>query len=45
MILVGAPGGEFRRAAELARDAGAAVAMADTPAQRSICCAKAAATW
>jgi len=33
MILVGAPGGEFRRAAELARDAGAAVAMADTPAQ------------
>lgn len=33
MILVGAPGGEFRRAAELARDAGAAVSMADTPAQ------------
>lgn len=33
MILVGAPGGEFRRAAELARDAGAAVAMADTPGQ------------
>jgi len=33
MILVGAPGGEFRRAAELARDAGAAVAMADTPDQ------------
>jgi two-component system response regulator HydG len=33
MILVGAPGGEFRRAAELARDAGAAVSMADTPGQ------------
>ena len=33
MILVGAPGSEFRRAAELARDAGADVAMADTPAQ------------
>ncbi|MDV3457403.1 sigma-54 dependent transcriptional regulator [Sphingomonas sp. HF-S4] len=33
MILVGAPGGEFRRAAELARDAGADVAMADAPAQ------------
>jgi two-component system, NtrC family, response regulator HydG len=31
MLLVGAPGGEFRRAAELARDAGADVAMADTP--------------
>lgn len=33
MILIGAPGSEFRRAAELARDAGADVAMADTPSQ------------
>lgn len=32
MLLVGAPGSEFRRAAELARDAGAEVTMADTPA-------------
>ncbi|WP_346344762.1 sigma-54 dependent transcriptional regulator [Sphingomonas sp. dw_22] len=31
MLLVGAPGSEFRRAAELARDAGAEVTMADTP--------------
>lgn len=31
MLLIGAPGGEFRRAAEMARDAGADVAMADTP--------------
>ena len=33
MILVGAPAGESRRAAELARAAGAGVAMADTPDQ------------
>lgn len=32
MLLIGAPGTEFRRAAELARDAGAEVTMADTPA-------------
>lgn len=32
LLLVGAPGGEFRLAAELARDAGAEVTMADTPA-------------
>ncbi|WP_431469889.1 sigma-54-dependent transcriptional regulator [Sphingosinithalassobacter sp. LHW66-3] len=33
MLLVGAPGGEFRLAAELARDAGAEAAMADGPAE------------
>lgn len=33
MLLVGAPGTEFRKAAELARRAGAEVAMADDPAQ------------
>lgn len=32
MLLIGAPGSEFRLAAELARSAGAEVAMADTPA-------------
>lgn len=31
MLLVGAPGSEFRRAAELAREAGADVVMADGP--------------
>ena len=31
MLLVGVPGSEFRRAAELARAAGADVTMADTP--------------
>lgn len=31
MLLIGAPGSEFRLAAELARSAGAEVAMADTP--------------
>ncbi|WP_448661378.1 sigma-54-dependent transcriptional regulator [Sphingomonas sp. CJ20] len=31
MLLVGAPGTEFRRAAEMARQAGADVAMADSP--------------
>ncbi len=33
MLLIGAPGSEFRRAAELARDAGAEVTMADGPAE------------
>lgn len=33
MLLIGAPGTEFREAAELARDAGAEVAMADNPDQ------------
>jgi two-component system response regulator HydG len=37
MILVGAPGSEFRRAAELARSAGAEVQMADTPADALEC--------
>jgi len=32
MLLIGAPGGEFRRAAELAQGAGAEVTMADAPA-------------
>lgn len=31
MLLIGAPGGEFRRAAELAQSAGAEVTMADAP--------------
>lgn len=32
MLLIGAPGSEFRLAAEMAREAGAEVIMADTPA-------------
>lgn len=32
MLLIGAPGSEFRRAAELAQSAGAEVTMADAPA-------------